>query len=93
MEIDILYIVGYAIIYRNMLDSTECEQEMKSRKMAFAAVFKIQVIGSSCQVYENYIFEFPVDVRIVTSYFGLPATTFVKTAGHTGNVYFFSIYL
>lgn len=89
MEIDKLYIFGSKIIYRTMLDSTECEQEMKSRKMAFAAVSYVLIIGVSCHVYENSMFELPVDVRIVTSI--LPATTFVKTSGLTGNLYCFFI--
>ncbi|CAC5369066.1 unnamed protein product [Mytilus coruscus] len=80
MEIDKSYIVGYKIITLVISDSTKCEQAMKSRKMAYAAEFyRLAIL---CHVYENLVFEFPVNVRIITSYMG--ATTFVKTAGHTG---------
>ncbi|XP_076071629.1 uncharacterized protein LOC143043016 [Mytilus galloprovincialis] len=79
IEINTLDIFSYKIIPRYFIDITECEQEMKSRKMAFAAVF--YRTKSTCQLYEKSMFEFPEDVRIVTS--TMFTTTFVKTAGHT----------
>lgn len=87
LNINAFSVFGYLMVPLVWSDYPTCEHEMKSTKLAFAAVFNRAY--STCNVYVNLLYEFPVKIQIVETFQAV--TTFVKTAGHTGKYSIFCI--